>query len=356
MKSKLKSAYSYIHENGISEFVMRKILDRAVDSYWKNKIFLSPRNLYVPLNKIKIDRPIFLLGTQGCGGTVLSRLIRLHPDVVYITGNSRFWGGHAELHDDARFKYMPDDWVLRSPGYHNMLWYEKYHPIFGFNRSWVYATDELLHEYRKTEKDFSANCEKSIVSVIKKCIRAYSKDLGSSRFHDMSQSYCVKVPLLRKVFPDVKFIVLLRNPFAMCWREITRKTGKYKDYAIVPSQTRKLELACQHWRNTYTIALNDLGNMANNIIIRYEDFTNNPIDNVNKLLDHCELDKKRYSFPDEKMKIPLGTKDRWKWWPLIPDVNDKYLDELPEWAREIIENHCGDLIRRFNYELDIIAK
>ena len=338
-------------ENGISEFVIHKLIDRTVHSYWKNKIFFTPRRLYTPLNKIKIDRPIFLLGTQGSGGTILSRLIRLHPDVVYITGNNRFWGGEDELHNKVRFKYMPDTWVLRSPGYRNMLGREKYHPIFGFERSWVYATDEFLPEYRKTEEDFSAVCEKSIVCAIKKCIRAYSKELNSSRFHDMSQSYCLKVPLLRKIFPDAKFIVLLRNPFAMCWREITRKTAKYDNYSNVPSQTRNLELACQHWRNTYTTALDDLGNTEDNITIRYEDFTNSPIDNINKVLEHCELDKKRYSFPDETTKTPLGTEAKWKWWPLLPDVNDKYLGELPDWAREMIENHCGDLIKRFNYEI-----
>ena len=45
---------------------------------------------------VAIDRPIFLLGTQGAGLTLLSRILRRHPLVVGATGGHRYWAGADE--------------------------------------------------------------------------------------------------------------------------------------------------------------------------------------------------------------------------------------------------------------------
>ena len=49
-------------------------------------------------------RKFFILGHARSGTTMLARLIRLHPDVVYMTGNKKFWGGNEELHTEPRFR------------------------------------------------------------------------------------------------------------------------------------------------------------------------------------------------------------------------------------------------------------
>lgn len=333
--------------------VLLRAVDRALHGYWKSKLLLTPRRLYARLAGITVDRPIFLLGTQGCGGTIVSRFIRWHPDVVYITGNRRFWGGEDEMHNKVRFKKLPDTWVLRSPGYNNLLGREEYHPVFAHERSWLYATDQLLPEYRKTEEDYDTKEEGVFLGAIRKCIRAYSEEMSRARYHDMSQSYCLKVRLLRRVLPDARFIVLLRNPYAMCWREVTRSTAKYCNYALVPSIGENLELACQHWRNSYAIALEDLSDTEAGLVMRFEDFINDPASSMGRILQHCELDPARYTLPAGGNKPPLGTVSRDKWLPLSTDVNGKYLAELPRWAEATIASRCKRLIERFDYNAHV---
>jgi hypothetical protein len=52
-------------------------------------------------------------------------------------------------------------------------------------------------------------------------------------------------------------------------------------------------------------------------------------------------------------EIPTGLAHdvytREKWYPLRPNVNEKYLKEIPKWAVRIIENKCGRLANNFKY-------
>jgi hypothetical protein len=335
--------------SSVKLILIKKILYRLVNKYWRTKISWTPRRIFISLNKISINKPIFLLGTQGGGLTIISRLIRLHPDVVYITGNNKFWGGNDELHTEPRFKKTSDTWILRGPGFRNLLGNEFFHPMFGFSRSWVYASEELLPYFRKTQNDWTPEIEDEIVSIIKKCIRAYAKNIASARFQDMSQTFSLKVPLLRRIFPDAKFILIIRNPYAMCWREITTRKHKYRFYGTPPDEKTALKLVSEHWNNTFETALKDLNDNNCEYIIKFEDFVQSPEKYVYDILNFCELNTSRYSLPGNDFTIPFGTKVTHKWWPIKTNVNDRYLADIPDWGKTMIENHCFRLIKQFNY-------
>ena len=53
---------------------------------------------------------------------------------------------------------------------------------------------------------------------MKESISAYAPDTGQARFLDMSQTFSLKVPLLRRIFPDARFIFQTRNPYSVCLR------------------------------------------------------------------------------------------------------------------------------------------
>jgi len=64
---------------------------------WKrNNWMLNPRSWFGRFEEAEIDRPIFLLGVQGGGLTLLSRMLRRHPQVVSVSGNHRYWSGADE--------------------------------------------------------------------------------------------------------------------------------------------------------------------------------------------------------------------------------------------------------------------
>ncbi|HID52437.1 MAG TPA: hypothetical protein EYP41_10405, partial [Anaerolineae bacterium] len=161
-------------EEGISSTLYR-YSNYFIQQLRTYKVLLTPKQLYVPLSSIDIKRPIFLTGTQGAGLTLLSRMIRRHPKIVMIGGGSSFWTGLDEMDKHpVGHSHFPDALSLRAPGYRNMTNRDKEHPVFGLERSWVYATNDLLPTYRKTAEDANEQLCLLFKQKIKKSIRAYA--------------------------------------------------------------------------------------------------------------------------------------------------------------------------------------
>jgi len=71
--------------------------------YWRrNNWFLYPRRFFDDYQDIEIDRPIFLVGNQGDGLTLVARMLRRHESVLSITGNHRYWSGADEMQNVMR--------------------------------------------------------------------------------------------------------------------------------------------------------------------------------------------------------------------------------------------------------------
>lgn len=216
---------------------------------------------------------------------------------------------------------------------------EKDHPVFGYERSWVYATDELLPQYRKTKQDHSEVLERRFRNYIRRSIRAHSRDGESARFLDMSQSYSLKIPLLREIFPSARFIVVVRNPYAMCWREVTRRPEqKYCRWSERPSLERGLRLAAQHWANTYALALSDLREMDEGLVVHFEDVLRYPKKHMREISDHVAVSYTDDMIPQAYHRLPIGSKEKSKWYPIRTDVNDKYLNDVADEAMKIISS------------------
>jgi len=108
-----------------------------------------------------------------------------------------------------------------------------------------------------------------------------------------------------------------------------------------------VRLACEHWGNTFRIALSDLG--ADALTIRFEDFLREPESGLRLILDRIGLSPQDDLLPQPTHRMPIGSASREKWYPLRPTVNDRYLAEIPKAACEIIEAEVGDIAKRFDY-------
>lgn len=329
----------------ISMRLSKKILQRLFEKYHETKIYWHPRLLYRSMQDIEIKKPIFMLGVQGGGITIMSRVIRLLPHVTYITGNHRFWTGEDEIHNKVRFKQLPDQLVLRSPGYYNLLGHEKNHPDFGYERAFLYASNEFLNEYRLTESDWTPELEQALKQAIRRCLCVYATDHHQTQFTDMSQTYCLKVPFLKRCFPDAYFIIVSRNPYAVCWKQAQTSPIFRKD------PQRAVQFAAEHWHNSYTHALNDTKNRDNVLQLRFEDFLQDPIGISKKMfdfLDQPHIDVK--NLIEQNKKIPLGSSEPDKWFPINHNVNKNHFKTIPDWARDIISKECGELAQLFKYD------
>ena len=134
--------------------------------YKRNNWMLDPRLIFKNFEEYKINKPIFLLGNQGGGLTVLSRMLRRHKHVVNCTGNKDYWTGADEL-QNVFGPILP----FNLTGIKYKL---PNHPIFKTQRGWSYAIDDSLSIYRKTEKDFSNLEKRKLEHLIKYLIRCSS--------------------------------------------------------------------------------------------------------------------------------------------------------------------------------------
>ena len=351
LRHKAKKFVEHVRTRGLSD-TLRYSLNRLAKLYWDHKRVWTPRRLYVPLRSIEIDRPIFVLGTQGGGLTLLTRMMRRNPRVAMVGGGPSFWMGNDEM--DKHYvghESMPDDWMLRTPGHNNLRGDEEEHPEFGLERNWLYAIDELLPEYRRTRDDYMPELEAALRQRIRDSIRAYAQDVNDARFLDMSQSYSVKIPLLRECLDDPRFVLVVRNPYVMCWREVTKNTeSKYQFWNEEPSRERALRLSAEHWRNTFEIALADVEGRDDSLTVRFEEFIDEPKSELQRILRHVDLEFSPDMLPQPHHEAPWGGKSPTKWYPIRKDVNEKYLHSIPGEAVRIIDEEIGDLGRRCGYQ------
>jgi len=331
----------------------QKLLHRGANVYWEYKPLWTLRRLTTSLDDIPIDRPMFIVGVQGAGLTLLTRMLHRNKRVVTIGGGRAFWTGLNEM-DKHCIRPLPDELTLSSPGFqaptfkdHDRRCGEE-HDVFGRERSWIYANDEMIQRYRKTKEDWSPGIESTTKKRIRESIRAYAADLSQARFLDMSQTFSLKLPLLDRMFPEAKIIVQTRDPYVLCWREAVQANNRY--WRRKPPFERQLELAAEQWRNTYRTLSKDLETLGKDAItIKFEDLIADPEREVRRATSHVQLEYHDDMIPRAHHTLPLGSGEAFKWYPIRSDVNQKYEEEMTEEARSIVSRELDGIGERYGY-------
>ena len=81
-------------------------LSKLNQIYWDLKPVISLRKISYKLKDINVNKPIFILGTQGGGLTLISRILHRHPDTVYCSGNSKFWASVTKCTKEHFINYQ----------------------------------------------------------------------------------------------------------------------------------------------------------------------------------------------------------------------------------------------------------
>jgi len=332
---------------------LKHLLQVAANAYWEYKPIWTPRRLTTALEDIDIDRPIFIVGVQGGGLTLLARMIHRKKNVVSIGGGRRFWVGNNEM-DKQYIGQLPEDFTLRSPEYQSptfkrhMTGREYDHPVFGTSRNWTYACDDLVDQYRKTEADWTLEKEEVLRRAMKESIRAYAEDYDEARFLDMSQTFALKIPLLRKIFPDARFVVQIRNPYAVCIKEARDESYSWRREADMKT---KLQIFSEHWENTYRYALQDLKDCSRKVLIRYEDLLRMPEATLKTVLEVLELEYDSDLLPQEHHELPFGASEEHKWHPIRTGTNEKHIKKGNKKDLKKIEKRVETIAKNLGCEL-----
>lgn len=325
----------------------RDIVNALVYQIRRNRWLLDPRAYFSSFDHVPLHSPIFLLGFQGGGTTLVSRMIRRNQRVVSVTGNHGYWSGAGEMHTvlgpilpqeltGTAWKPPQEDHRLDPP------------------RSWSYATDELLPSYRGRARDATPELADEFKRLLRMSIARHAKDTNAARFTDKSQVYTVKAGLIDELLEghDPRFVLLLMNPYVACFKSAKGKAADMDRYAEFLSLRERLELCAQHWENSVEAARDDVGHKLH--VLRFEDLLREPEHHLRETCEHLDLEFDPSMLPHPEDSMPLGSRFRDRWYPLEPSRPKRYLDQLQEETgdegAEIIHSRCGDLARKFGYE------
>ena len=259
--------------------------------YKRNGWMLDFSRIFSDYRDIKIDRPLFLLGTEAGGLTFVSRTLRRHKDFVSVSGNYKYWSGADEM-QLVLGPILPFEFSgikHKRPKRLKML---------GLTGNCLYATGDFISYYRKTKEDVTPEIRERFRKIIRWQINRHAIDKKTARFIDKSQVFTVKVSFINEILKDTnpKFILITRNPYALAYK-FSRTNIKNYVTKIGGTHEQAVEIAAQHWANSINYAMQD-GQEADLLVVRFEDFLQNPEKELKKILS-LDYSYKVFALMDE---------------------------------------------------------
>ena len=254
-------------------------------------------------------KPIFIIGAPGSGTTLLYQTMSSHRDLAYITHNMLRAGlrKHGRLVGDKRKAlFILQNLIHRDPA--STLPHEAdafWMTYFGY------------YDYR-TENDYT---EEMAVYFRKKVMQAQNL-WGRPRFVNKNLQNSFRVRLLNLVFPDAKFIHIIRDGRAVAFSLLNKKDFGATSPILLVGFKDILRDRYQHKRSelyNYGLAWKEYVTKAREgtrvargryYEVRYENLVSDPHKQLRKIIDFCELDW--YGKFEEKIPHTQNMNEKWK--------------------------------------------
>ena len=307
---------------------------------------VDPRSYFPGPDRTAVDRPIFLLGNQGDGLTLVSRMLRRSQQVVSLSGDYRYWSGADEMHRAMRSILPPG---LRSGG----RWFggAPRHAILTAPRSWSYASDDLIDGYRMRASDADLPDRRRLFRAIAGCMRRHGRG-QPVRFIDKSQTFTVRLGYIDALLEghDPHFVLVTRNPYASIYRAAIGFAGDMERYKKQLSLGDRIQVCTQHWMNSMDAVLEDARSVLRFKVMAFEEFLAAPKQSLSELCQFLSIDYGDDMVPAKGQSVPFGTRFSRRWFPVRPEVNDRYLEAIPQDHLEQVVARIEERAREFGYE------
>jgi omega-hydroxy-beta-dihydromenaquinone-9 sulfotransferase len=275
-------------------------------------------------------KPILIIGAPGSGTTLLYQTMCSHRDLAYINHNMLRAGlrKHGKLVGDRRKAlYILHNLIHRDPA--STLPHEA-------DAFWMtYFRD--YYNYL-TENDYS----EEMAAYFRKKVLQVQNLWGRPRFVNKNLQNSFRVRLLNLIFPDAKFIHIIRDGRAVAFSILNKKADGatspillvgFKDilrdkYQLNRSELYNYGLA---WKEYVTKAREATAIAKGRYYeVHYEKLVSEPYNELRNIIDFCELDW--YSKFEEKI-------------PAIQNMNEKWKQKASEEQRIDLEESTFDLRR-----------
>jgi len=263
--------------------------------------------------------PFFIVGSARSGTTLLRLMLNAHPEVG-VPPESRFipelWPGHDEV-DVAQY-------LRKLEGHKRYAMWDL--PVGAVKAE---LGDAGQVPYRK---------------AIDATFRAWAAAHGKQRWGDKTPRYIEHMPLLLNLFPDARFIHLVRDG-----RNVALS------YADVPFGPKTVAKAAELWAHRVRIGMKEGRAMepGHYIEMYYEDLIEDPAGEIKTLCEFIDLsfeaDMLDYTEKARSAMLPRSKE-------LNPHVAEKphavrsWQNEMPDDQVEVFEAVAGDVLSELGYE------
>ena len=362
-------------ENNIKDCYL-KILERPADEnairYYSNKLksgeielknieeelkkskeysILESKKFIYEKYRSKIEKPIFIIGVPRSGTTLVQAILSVHPDLAWMSQNDiDNWLSQTEKHQVINYyqwlktnnKKIPTSdealYVLGKnlgPGLKNF-------PIIPGNSEIPIEGDHFWRKNFGVEyvEDVPLDNKIAIVKEIANIVEKKQK----YRFVNKAPQNSMRMFALYKIFPDAKFINVVREPRAIISSMIKRHEDEGEFLTGYPNPNKfefdELTLV-EKSAFRYNQILNyiyDFGILLdehNFLTVFYEELVKDPKKNIKKILDFCELEASE----NFEKKIP----------PIEPDNNKKWHETLSETDEKTISKMLKSILKKTMY-------
>jgi hypothetical protein len=255
---------------------------------------------------VDISRPIFIIGIQRSGTTILDNLFTRHRDTAFFEGFSnkyymtpwKFWLIPLQV---RRYKTRP-------PSTEGRVWRRYFKEIDYVDERKL--TEEMKHYY---------------YSAIKAELRAF----GAKRFVNKNPAHCLRIRWLDAMFPDALYILISRDPRAVV-NSIYQKMQKYWDMQIntkyehgykgyvtikevFGNDVSRLQSCINFYNYSVDTLEKDLPVIADRLCrVKYEDFVRNPRHELRRLYEFAGLAWYRELEDQVPEKLALENNNKWQ--------------------------------------------
>ena len=271
----------------------------------------------------KVDRPVFILGTGRSGTTMLGILLSMHRQVGFLNEPKALW--HS-----------------------------------------IYPDEDVIGSYSRGEAHYRLSAAQVTSKVKRNAHRlfgAYLSAVFSPRLVDKYPELVFRVPFVREIFPDARFILLVRNGWDTCasiekwsqrlgkqvgmeahdwwgvdqrkWKLMLRELIEPDAYFagvldVVSNLTQHTDMAAVEWIVTMREGLRRMRENGDSLMmVRYEDMVENPREVLGNIARFAELsDDETYLRYGKAVLHPAPRHAEFAMHPLLRPLFDETMQAL----------------------------
>jgi len=311
----------------IQNFIKR--LWASVYYRYKNRlIFLNPKNYINDKSNTNIKKPIFLLGTSSGGLTIISRIIRRHPNIISASGDSFYFYGLDEINQYYK-KFIPNSL--------DVFRFKNLSPSFGE----FYGLNKYLKHSIVQKKNYNSYSNKYRM-LLNAILKVFSKDPSKDRLIDKSQVNSLNIDFIDFALKDCSpyYVLIINNPYAIIAKNFIN-LGQHDQ--------KNLKIAIEHYKNIINKCFKSLKKTKNKyIIVNFDDFLNSPEKNMKKIYNFLGLKFNKNFMPKQNDLYRINSND-YKWYPIRKNTHTKYFDKLSKKHIKLINKECANIIKKLNF-------